>query len=96
MPWRSYSTAVRVLGQTTTKSWPACSRPRVTPIAVSQRDGRLSRTIVNRWRVGPQDLFRARGDGLVLSRSSAGYIVQHLRDPAMTPKRIAAAHHVSL
>ncbi|MGO8941425.1 MAG: helix-turn-helix domain-containing protein [Mycobacterium sp.] len=41
-----------------------------TPIAVSRHDGRLSRTIVDRWRVGSHDLFRARGDGLVLSRSS--------------------------
>ena len=42
-----------------------------TAIAVSHHDGRLSRTVVERWRVGSHDLFRARGDGLVLSRSPA-------------------------
>ncbi|HEY2280511.1 MAG TPA: helix-turn-helix transcriptional regulator [Streptosporangiaceae bacterium] len=42
-----------------------------TPTGVSHRDGRLTRTIVERWRVGSHDLFRARGDGLMLSRSVA-------------------------
>ena len=42
-----------------------------TPIAVSHQDDGLSRTIVELWRVGSHDLFRARGDGLVLSRSLA-------------------------
>jgi AraC-like DNA-binding protein len=42
-----------------------------TPIAVSHSGSRLTRTIVERWRVGSHDLFRARGDGLVLSRSPA-------------------------
>ena len=42
-----------------------------TPIAVSHHDARPTRTIVERWRVGSHDLFRAHGDGLVLSRSPA-------------------------
>jgi len=42
-----------------------------TPIAVSHHDDRLSRTVVERWRIGSHDLFLARGDGLVLSRSPA-------------------------
>ncbi len=42
-----------------------------TPIAVSHSDARLSRTMVEQWRVGSHDLFLARGDGLVLSRSPA-------------------------
>jgi AraC-like DNA-binding protein len=40
-----------------------------TPIGVSHNDDRLSRTIVERWCVGSNDLYVARGDGLVLSRS---------------------------
>jgi AraC-like DNA-binding protein len=42
-----------------------------TPIAVSHHDARLSRTVIERWCMGSHDLFRARGDGLVLSRSPA-------------------------
>ena len=42
-----------------------------TPIVVSHHDARVTRTVVERWRVGSHDLFRARGDGLVLSRSPA-------------------------
>lgn len=42
-----------------------------TPIGVSHNDVRLTRTVVERWQVGSHDLFRACGDGLVLSRSSA-------------------------
>jgi AraC-like DNA-binding protein len=42
-----------------------------TPIVVSHCDARLTRTVVERWQVGAHDLFRAGGDGLVLSRSPA-------------------------
>lgn len=42
-----------------------------TPIAVSHHDSRFTRTVVEHWRVGSHELFRARGDGLVLSRSPA-------------------------
>jgi AraC-like DNA-binding protein len=42
-----------------------------TPTGVSHLDGRLTRTVVERWRFGSHDLFRARGDGLMLSRSPA-------------------------
>jgi AraC-like DNA-binding protein len=42
-----------------------------TPIAVSHHDARFTRTVVERWCMGPHDLFRACGDGLVLSRSPA-------------------------
>lgn len=40
-----------------------------TPIAVSHNGAWASRTTVECWSIGSHDLFRARGDGLVLSRS---------------------------
>ena len=42
-----------------------------TPIAVSHHGASVGRTIVEKWSVGSHDLFRARGDGLVLSRLPA-------------------------